>query len=259
MDPAAVPEAVGEKLTIETPEQTSLEFPLAGIGSRFLALAIDTLIQWGVALALFFGVAMPVGLMFRGSAPSLWILAGMLILFFLIFYGYFIVFEAIWNGQTPGKRLTRLRVIKESGHPITAIDAVARNLLRIVDQLPGFYGVGIVSAWFSRQNKRLGDFVAGTVVVHEKPLADIHPAWEMAAPPGASSYRADRLSPEEFALIESFLSRRSALGGDVRARMAAQIVERIKSKITVPPREGASAEKLLEAIAHERRSTAGYH
>ena len=146
--PAPYDSAAGEKLIIETPEQTSIEFPLAGIGSRFLALLVDMLIQFAVVVAL---VLMFVGIGYsaRGAFGSLprsdgpWIAAVLIFLAFVLMYGYFILFEAIWNGQTPGKRLTHIRVIKDTGQPITAIDAVARNLMRIIDQMPFAYGIGV--------------------------------------------------------------------------------------------------------------------
>jgi uncharacterized RDD family membrane protein YckC len=261
-DPASFDTAVSEKLIIETPEQTSIEFPLAGIGSRFLALLIDTLIQIGVGIIL--------GLLFaalsfsfgsegfgRSSTTAIWGIAIVIFGFFLLFYGYFVLFEAIWNGQTPGKRLTHIRVIKDSGQPVTAIDAVGRNLLRIIDQLPAVYGIGVICAWISPQSKRLGDYVAGTVVVHEKPLESVPAQWSTLQQPGGHQYSASRLTPEEFALIDAFLSRRNSLEAGVRYDMAAGIVRRIESKLVFPP-DRPSAEKLLEEIAHERRSNAGY-
>ena len=168
------------------------------------------------------------------------------------------LFESIWNGQTPGKRLTHIRVIKDSGQPITAIDAVARNLLRLVDQLPIAYGIGVLCAWISPQSKRLGDYVAGTVVVHEKPFETVAPQWDAPAQSATHQYGANRLTPEEFALVETFLSRRSALEAGVRYDTAAGIVRRIESKLTLPPEGKPSAEKLLEELSYERRSTAGY-
>ena len=262
-DPAAYDPAAGEKLIIETPEQTSIEFPLAGIGSRFLAVLIDTLIQIGalIVLGLIF-----VGLGFsfsatgfgQSSTAAVWIGAVLIFVYFLLMYGYFMLFESIWNGQTPGKRLTHLRVIKNSGQPITTIDAVARNLLRLVDQLPFAYGIGVLCAWISPQSKRLGDYVAGTVVVHEKPFETVAPQWDAPAQSATHQYGANRLTPEEFALVETFLSRRSALDAGVRYDTAASIVRRIESKLTLPPEGKPSAEKLLEELSYERRSTAGY-
>jgi uncharacterized RDD family membrane protein YckC len=262
-DPAAYDPAGGEKLIIETPEQTSIEFPLAGIGSRFLAILIDSLIQGAVLIVLaliFVGLGFgPSGAVFGGSsAAGVWIVAILIFLYFLLMYGYFILFESIWNGQTPGKRLTHIRVIKDSGQPITAIDAVGRNLLRIVDQLPFAYGIGVLCAWISPQSKRLGDYVAGTVVVHEKPFETVAPQWDAPAQASAHQYGANRLTPEEFALVETFLSRRSALEAGVRFDTAASIVRCIESRLTLPPDGKPSAEKLLEELSYERRSTAGY-
>jgi len=261
-DPAAYDSATGEKLIIETPEQTSIEFPLAGIGSRFLAILIDSLIQGAIALVLsliFVGISFSLGVAGFGrlAIGAVWIVAILIVGYFVLMYGYFILFETIWNGQTPGKRLTHIRVIKDSGQPITAIDAVGRNLLRIIDQLPFAYGIGVLSAWISLQSKRLGDFVAGTVVVHEKALEGAPPQWDTAVRSAGHNYGAIRLTPEEFALIETFLSRRSALDPIIRYKMADGIMRRIAPKLSLPP-ERPSNEKLLEELVQERRSTAGY-
>jgi uncharacterized RDD family membrane protein YckC len=261
-DPIAFDHAVGEKLIIETPEQTSIEFPLAGIGSRFLAIAIDSLIQGAaivvlaiVFLALTFGAA-------RFGPPTtgdVWVVAILILAYFVLMYGYFILFEAIWNGQTPGKRITRIRVIKDSGQPMTAVDAVARNLLRIVDQLPVAYGAGLLCAWISPQNKRIGDYVAGTVVVHEKAYEAGPAQWDAlaSAQPGKHLYGANRLTPEEFALVETFNNRRNSLDPAVRYDMAVAIMRRIATKLTLPA-DGPPNEKVLEELVNERRSTSPY-
>ena len=261
-DPVAPDIAAGEKLIIETPEQTSIEFPLAGIGSRFLAVLIDSLFQFAGVLAL---VLILVGLSAGGAAPDLdrpsnarvWAVAIMILIYFLIMYGYFMLFEAIWNGQTPGKRITHLRVIKDSGQPITAVDSVGRNLIRIIDSLPFAYGIGVLCAWISPQSKRLGDYVAGTVVVHEKPIKIASPQWDVATQVATHQYGAGRLTPEEFALVETFLSRREALDPSIRYDTAAGILRRIEAKLTLPP-EKPTAEKILEELSHERRSLGGY-
>ena len=250
-----------DKLTIETPEQTVVEFEVAGVGSRFLALAYDTLLQIlaGVGLLLILvvaGIAMP-----NSAKSGVWFLAFVVLAYFVLYFGYFAIFEVLWNGQTPGKRKEGLRVIKDSGRPITPAEAVGRNLMRIVDQLPALYAVGICSVLLSRQNKRLGDFVAGTIVVHEKSLLDAKPVWESAPASQAApstTFGSQRLTPEEFALVEAFLNRRSSLPVDVRFSMAEQIARQIQPKLSLPPGESLNAEKLLEAIAFERRSSAGY-
>src|SRR6202162_341694 len=120
-----------DKLTIDTPEQTALEFPLAGVGSRFVAMAIDTTIQAVAFLALFIALALASpALRFFGSTAPQWVIAVVIVAGFVIYYGYFAFFEAAWNGQTPGKRYAQLRVMKDDGRPINAYDVITRNVLR---------------------------------------------------------------------------------------------------------------------------------
>ncbi|MBZ5528373.1 MAG: RDD family protein [Acidobacteriia bacterium] len=253
--------ATADKHTIDTPEQTVLEFAVAGIGSRFLALALDTLIQMAVGLALIFmSIFIGAGLAAYFPKSAIWYLALAGLMIFALYFGYFAFFEAMWNGQTPGKRIIRLRVIHESGRPITAAEAVGRNLLRIVDQMPGFYAVGIVSVLLSAQNKRLGDYVAGSIVVQERTLEEVRPAWQAATQSGeaGTAYGGAGLSAEEFGLIETFLNRREALEGEVRERMAREILRRIKPKLTMAGGEQIGAEKLLEQVAAECRAKARF-
>jgi uncharacterized RDD family membrane protein YckC len=253
----------GEHHTIETPEQTRLEFAIAGIGSRFLALALDLLIQAAAGIVLFFGFAVLLAVFggrWRSSpAYAMWIGAIFIALVFGLHFGYFIFFEIWWNGQTPGKRKVGIRVVKDSGRPLTPAETVARNLLRIVDELPGFYGVAIATALFNAQNRRVGDFVAGSLVVREASLADLRPSWT-ASPSAAAAplFSGARLAPEDLALIDAFLARRSELPGDVRSRMAKGILERVKPKLPSGPDPGLSAESNLERLAYECRASGGY-
>jgi uncharacterized RDD family membrane protein YckC len=165
-----------DQLNIETPEQVELEFSIAGLGSRFVAILIDSVLIAGFYLAVFlvlalvFSSAMAAG----GKAgdeldtAGKWVLAAFIFLNFLLVWGYFALFEGLWRGQTPGKRVMKLRVIKDSGRQITFFEALARNLLRFVDYLPGMYLVGVITMLCNKRNKRLGDLAAGTVVVHER-------------------------------------------------------------------------------------------
>jgi len=181
------------------------------------------------------------------------------LVFFTLQFGYFAGFEAWWNGQTPGKRTLQLRVIKDSGRPITVYDSVARNLLRIVDSLPGLYGIGIVTMLISSQNKRLGDYVAGTVVVRERPLpGGLNVNWNIEESGRLSGYDITQLSPEEFQLVESFLIRKEQLAVDVRNSMARQIAYRIGEKLKIPPQDRQSAEDLLKKLANEYRDRARF-
>lgn len=250
-----------EKHVIETPEQMRLEFGLAGIGSRFLALAIDTLIQVGLALVIVI-VAAIVGLSraLGWSQGHLWGLAVLIGLSFLLYFGYFALFEILWGGQTPGKRAIGIRVIKETGRPLSASETLARNLMRIVDQLPGFYGVGVLVALFNFRNQRIGDFVAGSIVVREQPLEEMRPVWESSQPaPAESRLGAEKLTAEDFALIEAFLNRRSELADGLRSRMAGEILRRLEGKLALnAAAQRSSAETILESLIYERRSIAGY-
>jgi uncharacterized RDD family membrane protein YckC len=253
-----------DKLTIETPEQTSLDFAVAGIGSRFLALAWDTLIQLLVGLVVGFGGGLTLAaLSITAPKTAMWAGALLILFFFFLYFGYFAFFEILWNGQTPGKRKAGIRVIKDSGRPLTPAESIARNLMRIVDWLPAYYAVGIASALFSKGNKRLGDLVAGSIVVREASFLDLKPAsWhtltQAPAGPGLTSLGAANLTPEEFALIDSFLSRRAELDFDLRRRMADQIFQRLKGKLTLPADNNLSTDTILENLAYERRSTSGY-
>ncbi len=166
-----------ETLVIETPEHVELQFALATIGNRFLACAVDHVIQVGssvivyvIARSLSPGLRSAEGAVFSAEREiSLWVVAGTIIASFLIFFGYFIFFETVWSGQTPGKRWLKLRVIQEDGRPINFFAALARNLIRFADMIvPPFYSVGIVSVFASARAKRLGDYVANTVVVKER-------------------------------------------------------------------------------------------
>jgi uncharacterized RDD family membrane protein YckC len=168
-DPVA-PSVVGsDQLSIETPELVAIQMPIAGIGSRFIALLVDYLI-WIPGILI-------VGRLFAFFLPSLkafnslseqWAFAVYLFLIFLFNWGYFTLFEAFWNGRTPGKRVARIRVIQRTGRPIGLFESMARNFIRYVDQIPFFYAVGTIAIFATRDHQRLGDLAAGTLVVRDR-------------------------------------------------------------------------------------------
>src|SRR5919199_2341527 len=159
-------------LVIETPERVPLHFALASIGNRFLACALDHGLQV-LSILLLVLMLQWAGLLGRfgdrlAEAPK-WVTALLIVAVFLIWSGYFALFEWLWNGQTPGKLWLRLRVIREDGRPVTFWEASARNLLRLLDMMPfPFYSVGLVAVFASARDQRVGDLVAGTVVVRER-------------------------------------------------------------------------------------------
>lgn len=243
-----------DKLTIDTPELIALELPLAGIGSRFLALALDSLIQIATTiiallLLLFFSINNP----FRNFGMVLAVLIP-----FCMYWGYFAFFEIIWNGQTPGKRIARIRVIKESGRPITPLEAIARNLLRAVDMLPGIYAVGLICMILNCRNKRLGDFVAGTVLVHDKKVEAVSSIWNPGDVSKAANLQTARITSEELLLIETYLNRRPQLDPVVRRKTSRQIASMIREKTGSENAEGQSDDDFLEAIARKVRDSARY-
>jgi uncharacterized RDD family membrane protein YckC len=252
-----------DQLVIDTPEQIALELPLAGIGSRSLAIVVDTLLQvllYGLLGLLAVGLAAVTGR--RASAAAVGALgafapAVLLLLAFCVYWGYFALFEALWKGQTPGKRIAGIRVIKDSGRPIDAFEAIGRNLMRAVDGLPGMYAVGIVSMFVSPQNRRLGDYVAGTVVVHDHD-AEVRPYLEkrrVAADPlpGAATITAD-----ELVLIETYLQRRYDYGFEARTRAAETIAERIRTKLNLPRESVGNPDTFLETVAGQTRDAARF-
>jgi uncharacterized RDD family membrane protein YckC len=244
-----------EQLKIDTPEQIALELPLAGIGSRFLAMAIDTLIQFGLYLVagIVFFLILGLGASVLWYVPSTMGPAIGVFILFAIYWGYFAIFETIWQGQTPGKRFAGIRVIKESGRPINAFEAIGRNLMRAVDGLPGIYGVGLVCMMLNKQSRRLGDFVAGTVVVHEKPTDEVRPTWNTATESESGSGGMGQVTAEELVLIETYLSRRFELDPDVRLRTAIQIADRIKAKTGLQPQPHQHVDDFLEEAARKVR------
>lgn len=246
-----------DQLTIQTPEQTVLEYPLAGIGSRFLALALDTLLQLAAFLALFLLGVVWVRLGGTFWRPAMvWGQAIAVLIAFVIYYGYFAVFESLWNGQTPGKRWMGLRVIQDSGRPINPFQAIARNMVRLVDQLPAFYCIGVASALLNRRNKRLGDFVSGTVVVHERSLETMSPEWLPAQESDSPIYQVTSLTETEIQLIEAFLRRRDSLDVELRTRMAHSVADRIAQRLGVAPAQRPTDEQFLETVFHDIRRTA---
>jgi uncharacterized RDD family membrane protein YckC len=245
-----------DKLTIDTPEQTALEYPIAGLGSRFLALLMDTAIQLLLAFfVVIVGMFIGAGLATFGGLGPQWIIAIIVILLFLLNSGYFALFEIFWNGQTPGKRYAQVRVIKDDGRPIGAYEAIVRNALRLVDSLPAMYGVGLISVFLSRKSKRLGDFVAGTVVVHEKTLEGIRPYAETKLDETLPAIDASKVTLEEVRLFETFLNRRDSLDPGLRTTMAMQIANRLADKMGVKIYGWPRTERFLEAVIEQCRQS----
>ncbi|MBV9148126.1 MAG: RDD family protein [Acidobacteria bacterium] len=247
-----------DKLIIDTPEQVQLEFPLAGIGSRFLALFVDSLIQFVVVSLLIIALALlGAGVSFSPES-SKWILALYIFVAFVLYWGYFAVFEALWKGQTPGKRKAGIRVIRDFGREIGVKEAIGRNLLRSVDMLPGVYAVGLAAMFLNPQNKRLGDFVAGTVVVHDRPPEESQPFWNTREDASAVFVGIDKITAEEVQMVETFLLRRLDLSQTVREQTAKRIADHLCTKLQVTDAEKSDLENFLELVVRQFRKSARY-
>jgi uncharacterized RDD family membrane protein YckC len=224
-------------LEVRTPESIAFNYELAGLGSRFLALTVDMSIQILTLVVLVVGVMLVArvthGSIVRAAASNKLAesvgLAIVIAVLFIVLFGYFIVFEALWDGQTPGKKLLGLRVVRDGGYPLDFGASLIRNLIRVGEQLIGFYALAAVSALLSPENKRLGDHAAGTIVVRDARLAEPRALKEPPAEPvyAPTAY----LSGEERGLIKRFLERRDALSGDRRRELAAQLASRIRNRI----------------------------
>ncbi len=263
-----------ETLIIETPERVPLAFALASIGNRFIAVAIDHFIQY-FSIFLVVWVSMSISGI-GGSGEGVydqimtempkWTLAILIVVVSLLFSGYFILFEWLMNGQTPGKRLMKLRVIREDGRPITLWEAIARNLLRIFDAVPGFvipiYSVGLISIFMSGRDQRVGDFFAGTVVIRER--TDEAPTFAETFSHRISDAALRRvqkktefqanvnlLSENEIEVVESFLRRRWDLTERQRLwmawRVALPIMYKLKPNYDL---ETFTYEGFLEELVH---------
>lgn len=243
-------------LDVRTPESIALTYHLAGLGSRFLALAIDMAIQGIVAWALLLGLVMAASRMaLAGKPPPLSgnekvveaiAIALLVTIVFAIFFGYFIAFEALWSGRTPGKKIVGVRVVRDGGYPIDFAAALIRNLIRVGEALVGAYGLSAIAMLVSPENKRLGDIAAGTIVVRESRLALPAVTAETAMP--EPSYGATRyLSGEERALVKRFLERRDGLAPAQRRDLALRLADRIRPRLPADLRR-IDDESLLERL-----------
>lgn len=220
-----------EVLTVETPENLELRLPLAGFGPRLLALFIDSLIS-GLVMVLLLVIAIVLlsASLFSGpSANPMEAMMTLMIVFAAIYLactlGYFLGFEWAWNGQTPGKRMAGIRVVRRGGLPLTFKGVLLRNLFRILDMLPSNGFIGLVSFFASRHQQRLGDLVADTVVVREFTARTPYP-WVGGAADGPGAGM-QGLTPQMNYVISSYLARAFALPVETRLSVTDAVIRRL--------------------------------
>ncbi|HEY9062450.1 MAG TPA: RDD family protein [Pseudobacteroides sp.] len=200
-----------------TPENVFIDFELAGLGSRLLAFLTDFIIQCLAIIVVIIIIYSSGTSIYEGGEIDSYIIAISIVLIFAIYNGYFIFFELILNGQSPGKRLLNLMVIKETGEAITFFDSALRNILRVIDFLPSFYLTGAFIMVFNKNYKRIGDIAANTIVIknkkNERPLTanDILAGCNFSINhSGANIYP---VSEYEFGILKEFMERKEELGG----------------------------------------------
>ncbi len=252
--------ALLDRTLLMTPEGVTYDLRLAGLGSRFSAALVDLIIM----AILMTVVGSRTGDELDGTIGT----AIATILLFLLLFGYFAVFETLWRGRTPGKRMNGLRVVTEQGGPIGARRAAIRNLIRIIDWLPLAYVVGSVTIGTSPRAQRLGDLAAGTIVIVEPskggwlrrrrggtaeavplnvavPLNDMQLSelmtWDVSA-----------VTREELGVVLQFLERRAVIEMTARQRLAGEFAKRLRPRVTgVPPQLGD--ERFLELLARAKQ------
>jgi uncharacterized RDD family membrane protein YckC len=241
--------AYEDRMSMETPEGVTVTVLLAGVGSRFVSAGIDLTIQIVLAVAAFvaflgFGV---------GGGASGGFLAVSL---FVIFLVYDVAFEVLNRGRTPGKQWTGLRVVRSGGQPVGFVSSTIRNVLRLVDVLPGAYLVGIVSILATKRNQRLGDLAADTVVARAPRRGPTTAPLEAAGPlPSALvSWDVSGISPTELATVRAFLERRHDLEWGARKELARTMAERLRPRVggvaaSGPAGDALDDEAFLERVA----------
>jgi uncharacterized RDD family membrane protein YckC len=254
------------RITLQTPESVELEFTLAGIGNRAYALLIDYivlglilvgfLVSWSIfSFQLYGAIEEWIG---NNNQLSLWLIAIPILVSFFIYVGYFVFFESLWQGQTPGKRYVKIRVIRDDGRPIGLQQSTLRALLRPIDDT---FFLGLFLIVLSRQEKRLGDLVAGTVVIQEvQPVASATFPVSDEAKDLAIQLQAEadilRLLPEDFAVIREYLQRSPAMTSKAKAELSRQLAHQVKEVIALEKVPKVTAHVFLEAVylAYQQQS-----
>lgn len=252
-----------ERYYVETPEVVTIAYDVAGVGSRCLAATVDTvliaLLQAALgALVFAFASLVPSA----GDTLSELIFALWSILAFVLLWGYYLLFELLWSGQSPGKRLIGLRVIREGGRPLDFSASALRNLIRIVDFLPFGYGLGVLTIFADPRARRLGDLAAGTLVVREGIALSLDeltrgaapapvPPRAPDAPPSPMLPNLHLLDDGAYGLAEEFLRRREGLSPARRVQLAGELSAVLRGRLGLP--EGGDPERFIEHLVREYR------
>jgi uncharacterized RDD family membrane protein YckC len=255
------PYQINQKLIVETPENIFLEYELAGLGSRFIAFWIDTLIQIFSTFVLIFVLMLIAG--FAGALTGSVQLSQtlqtvfMVIALFILYQGYYIFFEVRWKGQSPGKRLMKLRVISENGIPVTFYQATIRNILRIIDMLPPVffipsYGLGSLTLMVSQNSKRIGDYAAGTLVIKEQGFHGFEIFASVQTQPAYTKKiqipLTKRIQGLDYYLLREFFFRKNTLQPELRQRIVSRLASHIRKKLNIDHPDSGQDARFLDDL-----------
>jgi len=248
------------RYTLHTPESVELEFTLAGIGNRAYALLIDYIILGLIIVVFLLGslifnsvLLVTANLLGSTNRLELWLIAVQALIGFFIYVGYFVFYETVWSGQTPGKRYAKIRVIRDDGRPVRLQQSTLRALLRPFDDL---FFIGVFFIVFNQREKRLGDLVGGTLVIQEEqplPTAALEVSTSAQSLANKLLIEADisSLLPEDFAVIREYLQRRDGMIPNARNEVSKQLATQVKQVIgweKMPTKVDANV--FLEAVYH---------
>jgi uncharacterized RDD family membrane protein YckC len=229
-------------LSVATPERVAMSLPVAGLGYRAMAYLVDLGLIFSALLLAYFAYSL-VG----PSVIEVWpglssaVRVGFAIGLFIAQWGYWALFEALWNGQTPGKRLLKIRVVKRDGSPVGPLESAVRNLVRVADFFPAGYALGITVMLIDAQQRRLGDLAAGTLMVREEAISlQRYEAPEGSRPSGGAHGTA------ELELLAGFLARYDTLEPAARLTLGRNLLKRLGS--TAEPADDAQLKAALAAL-----------
>ena len=234
-----------DRVTIATPEGVTVDLVLAGLGSRCVARLLDSLVQGGLLIGWIVLLAASDGASVIAAAGYVGIAA--------VLFLYDPLFEVLGSGRTPGKRWAGLRVVEDGGAPVGWGASAVRNVVRLLDLLPGVYLVGALTILLSPRGQRVGDLIAGTIVVRERrsrpaTLDEVRaPLTGAVAPEMVAGWQVSMVTADEVVVVRTFLQRRPGLDPVARERLAVDLASRLVPQVAgVPP--GLSAEAFLEGL-----------
>lgn len=247
-----------QRVDVETPEQVVLSYALAGVGARAAAAIVDFIAIAALIAGFFFLIGLVAKMAPQGNQPTPdeaggWAVAIVILFVFALQWGYYVLFEALWDGQTPGKRLLHIRVVQDGGYSVSFGASAVRNIARIIDMQPvATYGVGVVSASLTKSGKRLGDMMAGTFVVQER--IEQSPVIAIDAQASDTVPVMSSLSTAEYDLLERFLSRAATLAPLRLATLADQLSVKLATHMPNEPLPVVDRLRLLYARERAARS-----